>query len=115
VLTCVPHWLVQDLERLRNLAVSPIDQKLRQYAQESVSLELSTSGATQSPKRNRLAQREARASAAATVAAAQQTQCNLCLAKTLSWARDQAAAALCKSSESQCALSKTCLYFGPRK
>lgn len=89
---------MQDLERLCNLAVSQVDQMLKKCAKESVSQELGVLGVTQSPKRETQSQRQAHARAAT----AQHTQCNLCLAKTLSWARDQGAAALCKSSESQC-------------
>jgi hypothetical protein len=97
--------MVKDLERLRDLAESPIDKTLRKCAQEFVSLKFGASWDRQPPRRDKLAKRQAHASAAAAFAAAQQAQCNLCLATTLSWARDQAAAALCKSSESQCALS----------
>lgn len=104
-LVCEKHWLVQDLERLCNMAVSQTDKMLKQCAQEAVSEDLDALGITQSPERDRQAQRVAHACTAAAFAAARDTQCNLCLAKTLSWARDQAAIALCKSSASQCELS----------
>ena len=98
---------MQDLERLCNMVLSPTDRMLKQCAQESVAEELRSLGIEKSPKHERRQKRESDASAAAAFAAARSEQCTLSFAKTLSHARDQAAVALCRSSETQCELSDT--------
>lgn len=84
-----------------SVALSPTDQRLQQCAQESVAEDLRTMGIVQSPKQAARESRLAETQANAAFVSAQKIQCNLCLAKTISWARDQGAAMLCRSQETQ--------------